>query len=75
MGDRFKMLRVYFSMQLSPHKMEAVAEEDVFTFSQTAVRQVRYCLQAFDSCLSVCLSDCLSDCLTEFGVFGVLNCE
>ena len=44
MGDRFKMLREYFSMQLSPHKMEAVAEEDVFTFSQTAVRQVRYCL-------------------------------
>lgn len=41
MGDRFKMLRVYFSMQLSPHKMEAVAEEDVFTFSQTAFRQVR----------------------------------
>ena len=41
MGDRFKVLRVYFSMQLSPNKMAALAEDEVFDFSPISLSKVR----------------------------------
>jgi hypothetical protein len=40
MADRYKVLKVYFSMQLNrPSKMEVVAEEDIIAFSRRSAEQ------------------------------------